>query len=228
MTARRSSRSSSGSPAASAKWKTRLSGFLRVVEAEHLGQQRRPKPVIVARTARLCPCRRVRRIDGERGRRPACVAGVRARLRDLVVATPARGEAGQVALDVGDHDRDAGRDSCSVRPCSVFVLPVAAWRRRSSPCRCHRLPHPHRARHGCAVTVGTRRPTLQRGTGHTRTAARAARQLLNSEAPQPDPVRFDSVPFPGRPALSSAAAPFFPITSWSCGTAAAHERSTTI
>ena len=49
----------------------------------------------------------------------------------------------------------------------------------------------------------------------------AAGQLLNSDAPQPDPVRFDSVPFPGRPPLSSAAAPFFPITSWSCGTVAA-------
>jgi type VI protein secretion system component Hcp len=45
-------------------------------------------------------------------------------------------------------------------------------------------------------------------------------KLLNSGETQPDPVRFDSVPFPGRPALNTATSPFFPIQSWSCAVAA--------
>jgi hypothetical protein len=39
--------------------------------------------------------------------------------------------------------------------------------------------------------------------------------LLNSGEPQPDPVRFTSVPFPGRPALNTATTPFFSILDWS-------------
>jgi type VI protein secretion system component Hcp len=45
-------------------------------------------------------------------------------------------------------------------------------------------------------------------------------KLLNSGAAQPDPVRFASVPFPGRPKLDTATTPFFPIQSWSCDAAA--------
>lgn len=44
----------------------------------------------------------------------------------------------------------------------------------------------------------------------------AAGKLLNSGAQQPDPVRFDTVPFPGRPALSTATTPLFPVDDWTC------------
>jgi type VI protein secretion system component Hcp len=53
-------------------------------------------------------------------------------------------------------------------------------------------------------------------------------KLLNSGETQPDPVRFDSVPFPGRPALDTATTPFFPIESWSCGAVATLKTGSTM
>ena len=110
MTARRSLRSSRGSPALSAKWNTSAEGRrLHVAQAEDLRQQHRPERRhrgAHRHASSLAP--RGEELDRGAGRRPLLPDVSRTRC-DPVADLAGHCEPRQVALDVGHEDRHAVR-----------------------------------------------------------------------------------------------------------------------